>query len=140
MQTMPRAPSDNVFQVAFKIPQEWVKTADDLAARMSRPGVTFTRTDILRAAMARGFEELAKEPQRPTNEEEYREAMFERIERFETNHGDPMPKGTLLEWSDSTAFREAPFLFVPTVERLVKEGRIVRKGNGYATAKPKTKR
>jgi hypothetical protein len=32
--------------------------ADELAARMSRPGVTMSRTDAFRAAIAAGFEAL----------------------------------------------------------------------------------
>jgi hypothetical protein len=32
--------------------------ADDLAARLSRPGVTMSRTDAFRAAIAAGFEAL----------------------------------------------------------------------------------
>jgi hypothetical protein len=32
--------------------------ADELAARLSRPGVTMSRTDAFRAAIAAGFEAL----------------------------------------------------------------------------------
>ena len=59
--TMPRPPSDRTFQVAFKIPEAWVKLADELAVAMSRPGVTMTRTDALRAALATGLEALRAE-------------------------------------------------------------------------------
>jgi hypothetical protein len=59
--TMPRPPSENTFQVTFKIPDSWVKKADDVASAMSRPGVTLTRTDALRAALAKGLEVLATE-------------------------------------------------------------------------------
>jgi hypothetical protein len=58
MQTMPRSPSENTFQVAFKIPEEWVKMADELAGFMSMPGVQMTRTDALRAALSVGLRRL----------------------------------------------------------------------------------
>jgi hypothetical protein len=58
MQAMPRPKSENVFQVAFKIPKAWTERADAIAAKLSRPGVTLTRTDALRAALARGLEDL----------------------------------------------------------------------------------
>jgi hypothetical protein len=35
--------------------------ADDLAGRISRPGVTMSRTDAFRAAIAAGFDALADE-------------------------------------------------------------------------------
>lgn len=61
MQAMPRPASENTFQVTFKIPDAWVKMADAIAAEMSQPGVTMTRTDALRAALARGLESLRAE-------------------------------------------------------------------------------
>jgi hypothetical protein len=67
MQPMPRAPSENTFQVTFKIPESWVTRADELAASMSRPGLTITRTDALRAAMGHGLAalEAETEPAKP---------------------------------------------------------------------------
>jgi hypothetical protein len=61
MQTMPRPASDNTFQVAFKVPETWIDTADKIAALMSRPGITTTRTDALRAALIRGLDSLEAE-------------------------------------------------------------------------------
>jgi hypothetical protein len=58
MQTMPRPQSDNTFQVAFKIPEEWIKRADEIAALMSMPGMQWTRTDALRAALSVGLDKL----------------------------------------------------------------------------------
>jgi hypothetical protein len=61
MQTMPRPPSENTFQVTFKIPEQWVKMADEIAAAMARPGLTITRTDALRSALADGLQKLHAE-------------------------------------------------------------------------------
>ncbi|HEY1696179.1 MAG TPA: hypothetical protein VGG39_28625 [Polyangiaceae bacterium] len=58
---MPRPPSENTFQVTFKIPDAWIKMADELAASMAVPGVTITRTDALRAALAEGLERMHAE-------------------------------------------------------------------------------
>lgn len=60
---MPRALSDNTCQVAFKIPNEWVEMADDVAQAIasSRAGIATTRTDALRAALWRGLNELRRE-------------------------------------------------------------------------------
>ena len=56
--TMPRPPSDKTFQVAFKIPDEWVEMADELAKKMSSPGMTVTRTDVLRTALWEGLTKM----------------------------------------------------------------------------------
>jgi hypothetical protein len=58
---MPRPASENTFQITFKVPQEWVELADALAAAMSRPGLTLTRTDALRTALATGLATLKGE-------------------------------------------------------------------------------
>jgi hypothetical protein len=39
--------------------------ADELAVRISRPGVTMSRTDAFRAAIAAGFDALADEQKKP---------------------------------------------------------------------------
>jgi hypothetical protein len=57
---MPRPPSENTFQVAFKIPDAWIEKADEIAAKMSRPGITVTRTDVLRSALWEGLEMLGE--------------------------------------------------------------------------------
>jgi len=58
---MPRPASENTFQITFKIPQQWIGHADALAASMSRPGLTVTRTDVLRTALATGLAALEGE-------------------------------------------------------------------------------
>jgi len=58
---MPRPPSDTV-QIAIRVPREWLATADELAKQISRPGVTMSRTDAFRAAIAAGFDVLAEKP------------------------------------------------------------------------------
>ena len=57
---VPRPPSDTV-QIAIRVPREWMAQADELAKRISRPGVTMSRTDAFRAAIAAGFDALADE-------------------------------------------------------------------------------
>jgi hypothetical protein len=54
---MPRPPSDSV-QIAIRVPKDWLKDADEIAALISRPGFQASRTDGFRAAIARGFEAL----------------------------------------------------------------------------------
>jgi hypothetical protein len=53
-------------RVAIRIPREWLEKADELAQRISRPGVTMSRTDALRAATAAGFAALEGEGESPT--------------------------------------------------------------------------
>jgi hypothetical protein len=54
---MPR-PTKHTEQVTFRIPREWLTEADALAIPLSRPGALFSRTDVFRMAIARGFEAL----------------------------------------------------------------------------------
>ena len=70
--TMPRPPSDNTFQVAFKIPDSWIAMADQIANQMSRPGVSMTRTDALRAALWHGLNELRAQPEASAGEDDFR--------------------------------------------------------------------
>jgi hypothetical protein len=65
MTAVSRPASENVFQVAFKIPKVWIKKADKIAELMSRPGIKTTRTDALRAALIRGLEALLEELSEP---------------------------------------------------------------------------
>jgi hypothetical protein len=62
---VPRPPSDTV-QIAIRVERGWLAKADELAARISRPGVTMSRTDAFRAAIAAGFEALADEAKTKT--------------------------------------------------------------------------
>ena len=57
---MPRPSSDSV-QITVRIPPAWQADADEVARLMSRPGFEASRTDAIRAAIARGLEELRKE-------------------------------------------------------------------------------
>ena len=59
--TVPRPPSDTV-QIAIRVPREWLTRADEIAKVISRPGVTMSRTDAFRAAIAAGFETLSEPP------------------------------------------------------------------------------
>ena len=61
---VPRPPSDTV-QIAIRVPRDWLARADDVAQRISRPGVTMSRTDAFRAAIAVGFDALADESKKP---------------------------------------------------------------------------
>jgi hypothetical protein len=61
---VPRPPSDTV-QIAIRVPREWMGKADELAVRISRPGVTMSRTDAFRAAIAAGFDALASADEKP---------------------------------------------------------------------------
>lgn len=57
---MPR-PKSSAVQIALRLPSEWLAEADQIAKLMSRPGVTVTRSDALRAAVAKGLETLRVE-------------------------------------------------------------------------------
>jgi hypothetical protein len=59
---MPRPKKDTV-QVSFRIPAAWLDRADKLAPFLGDllPGSSLERTDVLRAAIARGFDSLEKE-------------------------------------------------------------------------------
>lgn len=48
-------PMKDTEQVAFRVPREWLTKADALAAKLAPVGV-LSRTDALRAAIAKGFE------------------------------------------------------------------------------------
>jgi Arc/MetJ-type ribon-helix-helix transcriptional regulator len=57
---MPRPPSDAV-QIALRLPKSFLAQADELAPLLSRPGFEASRSDALRAALARGLESLLNE-------------------------------------------------------------------------------
>jgi hypothetical protein len=58
---MPREKSENTFPLSFKVPEEWVHIADELAEAMSRPPVMVTRTDVARTALLRGLQAMKAE-------------------------------------------------------------------------------
>ena len=59
---MPRPPSDTI-QITARVPASWPAEFDALAVALStsRPGMTITRTDAYRIALARGLQELQAE-------------------------------------------------------------------------------
>jgi hypothetical protein len=63
--TMPRPKSDKDSQVTIVLPGAWLDEAQALADARSEPGMSFTRSDILRMAMRRGLDELTEEKPRP---------------------------------------------------------------------------
>ena len=62
---MPRAPTENSIQIAVRVPPAWLERADALAPTIARPGIAATRTDVLRAALARGLDALEQELRPP---------------------------------------------------------------------------
>lgn len=60
---VPRKPSGNDSAVALRLPDEWLKRADALVEFLleSRPGMSVTRSDVLRIALARGLDALEAE-------------------------------------------------------------------------------
>jgi hypothetical protein len=59
--SVPRKPSENTTQIAIRVPDAWLDRCDVLIPWISRPGINMTRTDIMRAALARGLEALEQE-------------------------------------------------------------------------------
>jgi hypothetical protein len=62
---MPRDKSENVFPLSFRVPEEWVELADEIADAMSNPPVRITRTDVMRTALLRGLQALKADHQSP---------------------------------------------------------------------------
>ena len=60
MPSAARKQKENDFQVAFKIPSEWLERADKIARMHSQPGMTWTRTDVLRRALYAGMLDLER--------------------------------------------------------------------------------
>ena len=82
---MPRKPSENTSQVALRLPEAWLDRCDALAPALSIPGITATRTDVLRAAIARGLEELeadAKGGAAKARDRKHRNLMVARGEKL----------------------------------------------------------
>ncbi len=61
MQRVPRPKGPNDAQLTFNLPGEWVDELDRLAEKMSRPGISVTRTDVLRLAVRTGIDHLSAE-------------------------------------------------------------------------------
>lgn len=58
---MPRPQSENTYPLSVKVPRSWVDLADEVAEKMSRPGVNVTRTDAIRAALWAGLQQLSQD-------------------------------------------------------------------------------
>lgn len=54
-------PTADTSQITFRLPNAWLAQADELAKHISRPGFEASRTDALRAAIAKGLEALRAE-------------------------------------------------------------------------------
>jgi len=48
-------------QTAIRIPAEWIGELQEIAARLSRPGIPVTQADAMRAAIAEGLAVLRKD-------------------------------------------------------------------------------
>jgi hypothetical protein len=55
---VPRPASPNDSSIALRLPEGWLKRAENLIEFLSTPGIAVTRSDVLRAALARGLEAL----------------------------------------------------------------------------------
>lgn len=63
----PREPADTS-PISLRIPNAWFAELDELGVRMSRPGIELGRSDVIRAAIARGIQELMTETQPETRD------------------------------------------------------------------------
>ena len=54
MRDVPR-PKTDTLQLAVRIPRAWLSRLDALVPKIAQPGVQTTRTDAIRAALARGL-------------------------------------------------------------------------------------
>jgi hypothetical protein len=68
---MPRPKTDNDQQIAIRVPKEWLDRAQALVPHLASPGISVTRTDVIRVALLRGLEALeetrdAKTTKKPT--------------------------------------------------------------------------
>jgi predicted DNA-binding protein len=52
---------DQQVQTAIRLPESVLSRADKLAERLSQPGMTVTRTEVLRLALHKGLAELESE-------------------------------------------------------------------------------
>jgi hypothetical protein len=48
-------------QIALRVPAEWLEEADALVEKLALPGLSQTRSDILRRAIAEGLSILKEE-------------------------------------------------------------------------------
>lgn len=48
-------------QISVRVSDDWLPQLDEIAERVSRPGLELKRADALRMVLARGMEEFQKE-------------------------------------------------------------------------------
>jgi hypothetical protein len=72
----------------------------------------------------------------PQDEDELRTRILDQVAKYKQLQGAPMPIEAMVEWLDKLTLKGAHFLFNSAIERLVKDGLVVRKGRAYATGKP----
>ena len=58
---VPRPKSDLDSQVTIVLPGDWLEQAEGMARTRSRPGMSVTRSDVLRMALRKGLDALAAE-------------------------------------------------------------------------------
>jgi Arc/MetJ-type ribon-helix-helix transcriptional regulator len=64
---MGRPATENDQQIAIRLPAEWLARADKLIPALTTPGLAVSRSDVLRAALARGLDALEREQTRKTS-------------------------------------------------------------------------
>jgi hypothetical protein len=57
MRSLPR-PKTDTLQLAVRIPRAWLERLDALVPKIAQAGVQTTRTDAIRAALAKGLDAL----------------------------------------------------------------------------------
>jgi hypothetical protein len=60
LENVPRPKSANTLQVSLNVPEAWEAEIERLAEAMSEPGITITKSDVMRRAMRLGLDALAK--------------------------------------------------------------------------------
>ena len=55
---MKRKTDQDQGQIAIRVSSDWIRRADALVPSFERPGIKFTRTEVLRAALAEGLVKL----------------------------------------------------------------------------------
>jgi hypothetical protein len=51
-------------QLSIRVPKNWPARAEEIAKKLSEPGMTWTRMDALRSALEIGFKSLEKKKKR----------------------------------------------------------------------------
>lgn len=61
---MPRPRSSNDTTLNLKLPGQWLEEAEELATRLSEPGLELARADVLRKALRLGLDGLKRDATR----------------------------------------------------------------------------